>query len=563
MLNRGITSPAMYLHTTEAVVFDPELLDNMKRGAALLLKHISQNNKIYIQIDEDCDGYTSAAVLINYLNTIAPHFTQNNIIYKTHDCKAHGVVVEDVPEDVSLVIIPDAGSNQYEEHAQLAAAGKEILILDHHNADRLPPQACLINNQTCLYPNKALSGVGIVYKFCCYLDSLLGKTIAPRFLDLVAVGMVADMMPLNSYETKHFVSNGLNNIINPFIQGMVIKNEFYLKGKLTPHGVSFCIAPAVNAIARVGSLTERRILFESMLEFCAYDQIPSTKRGGAGTMETKVEQACRNCTNVRNRQNKDRDHSLDLAENLIDKYNLLDNPVLFIQFDESAVNENLTGLIANQIAAKYNRPTLVLNPIYEINTDTGEAFLFWRGSARNVKGTKFEDFQKFLLNSNLVEYAAGHANAFGVSIPENALETLKFYCKTALDEKDFTPIYKVDAIYGANTIDGLDILSIGDLTHLWGEGMEEPLVAIKNLQINGGNLTLMKGPTIKITPANREDGLEYIMFKTTEDVYQALYSEYGIITIDLVGTCARNDYTGRPQIVIKDFEIVKKQDYYF
>ena len=96
---------------------DPLLLDNMREGAALLVKHISQKNKVFIQIDEDCDGYTSAAVLINYLNLVAPYFVQNYLVYKTHDKKEHGVVVDLVPPDTKLVIIPDAGSSQLLEHS--------------------------------------------------------------------------------------------------------------------------------------------------------------------------------------------------------------------------------------------------------------------------------------------------------------------------------------------------------------------------------------------------------------------------------------------------------------
>lgn len=471
------------------------------------------------------------------------------------------MVVEDVPNDVGLVIIPDAGSNQLEEHSQLAAAGKEILILDHHNADEQPPQACLINNQTCEYPNKDLSGVGVVYKFCSYLDALLGTSHADDLLDLVAVGMVADMVALNNYENKHLISKGLNNISNPFIQGMVIKNEFYLKGQLDPHGISFCIAPAINAVARVGSPKERHLMFEAMLEFCAYDVIPSTKRGCSGQQETKVEQACRNCTNIRNRQNKDRDHSLEVAERLILKNNLLSNPVLIIEFAES-VNENLTGLIANQLASKYNRPTLVLNHVIVEDIESKTIQEFWRGSGRNVKGTKFSNFQKFLLDSGLTEFSAGHDNALGVSIPKENMKEFKQYCKSNLREEDFLPIYRVDMEIDANLLSGLDVLSLGDLKHLWGEGIEEPVIAIRNLHINASMLDFLKGTTIKITP-NRNDGLSYMLFKTDEMVYDALYSEYGLITINLVGTCARNDYNNQPQIIIKDFEIVKKQAYYF
>ena len=533
----------------------------MREGAILLVKHINQKSKVFVQIDEDCDGYTSAAVLINYLNLIAPNFVQNNLVYKTHDRKEHGIVVEAVPPDTKLVIIPDAGSSQLLEHSLLADAGMDVLILDHHNAHPYTPDACLINNQTCDYPNKGLSGVGIVYKFCCYLDSLLGVQYAPQFLDLVAVGMIADMMPLNNYETRYMVSEGLNHINNAFLNGMVMKNEFYLKGKLTPHGVSFCIAPAVNAIARVGTKEERKLLFESMLDFCAYDMIPSTKRGCSGQMETKVEQSCRNCTNIRNRQNKDRDYSIETADKQIDKLQLLSCPVLIIRFDEQPVNENLTGLIANQLAAKYNRPTLVLNLVREIKND--EELFFWRGSGRNIKGTKFMNFQKFLLDSGLVEYAAGHDNALGVSIPYDNIDNFIEYCEKNLNWEDFNPIYHVDLVFEASLVNGVDILELGDLSEIWGEGVEEPTVLVRNLHIHASNIEFLKGKAIKITPANRDDNLSDIMFTTDETIYEGLRAEYGLVTIDLVGTCARNAYNGQPQIIIQDFEIVKKQAYYF
>ena len=117
LFNRGIDNAYRYLNVTNEEVYDPLLLDNMREGAALLVKHISQKNKVFVQIDEDCDGYTSAAMLINYLNLVAPYFVQNYLVYKTHDKKEHGVVVDLVPPDTKLVIIPDAGSSQLFEHS--------------------------------------------------------------------------------------------------------------------------------------------------------------------------------------------------------------------------------------------------------------------------------------------------------------------------------------------------------------------------------------------------------------------------------------------------------------
>ena len=116
----------------------------------------------------------------------------------------------------------------------------------------------------------------------------------------------------------------------------------------------------------------------------------------------------------------------------------------------------------------------------------------------------------------------------------------------------------------ARFLSGADILSIADMKDLWGQDMEEPKVLIENLNINAENIELLaKGPTIKITPANREDGLSYILFKTSEEVYNQLYTQYGLTTINVIGTCARNDWSNTPQIIIEDFEIVRKQDFYF
>lgn len=193
----------------------------------------------------------------------------------------------------------------------------------------------------------------------------------------------------------------------------------------------------------------------------------------------------------------------------------------------------------------------------------GQELFFWRGSGRNVKGTKFSNFQDFLLNSGLVEYAAGHDNALGVSIPYDNIDIFIEYCQNTLDYKDFNPIYHVDLVFVADLVNGVDILELGDLTEIWGEGVEEPNILVRGLRIHASNIEFLKGKAIKITPTNRDDNLSYIMFTTDETIYESLRSEYGLVTINLVGTCARNAYNGQPQIIIKDFEIIERQVYYF
>ena len=209
LLNRGIQDVQHYLNTVDTDILSPLDLDNIQNGAKLLVSHIAQKSKVFVIIDSDCDGYCSSALLINYLNNLFPAFVQNNISYSPHTGKQHGIVLDMIPEDVKLVIAPDSASSDYEQHEELAKRGIDVLVLDHHEAPEVSQYACVINNQLCDYANKALCGAAIVYKFCCYIDSLMKVSYANNYIDLVALALVADMMDLREYETKHLINAGL------------------------------------------------------------------------------------------------------------------------------------------------------------------------------------------------------------------------------------------------------------------------------------------------------------------------------------------------------------------
>ena len=571
LANRGISPENVehYLHTTDADICDPNMIMNMREGAAMLVKHISQNDKVLVQIDSDCDGYTSAAALINYLNCLFPGFVQNNVYYRIHTGKQHGILLETIPDDVKLVIAPDSSSNDYEEHQQLSLKGVDVLVIDHHEADKISEHACVINNQLCEYPTKSLSGVGMVYKFCSYIDELLNVDYADQFLDLVSLGMVADMMDLRDYETKHLITRGLENIRNPYFKGMVDRQSYSLKEGISPIGVAFYIAPYVNATIRMGTQEEKLMLFESMLDYRGYELVPSTKRGCKGQQETRVEQACRNCTNIKNRQTKARDAALENIERIIKEKNLLDNKILVIKLDSFEADKNLTGLIANQLMAKYQRPVLLLNKIVnEIpNEETGkvETLISWEGSGRGYDKSKFDNLREFLKESGLVAYAEGHANALGVGIYDTFFENFINYSNRELAEFDFTPCYKVDFIFNGADFNGSDIVEIAELRSLWGQGVEEPFVALEGIRVHAGNATLMspdKNPTLKITLPN---GTSLIKFKSSQEEVEKFTSLTGCITANIVGKCERNIWNGiiTPQIIIEDYEIVGEQKYYF
>ena len=191
LTNRGIplAEVSHYLNTTDNDILSPSLIKNINDGAKMLIKHIAQNDDIMIQVDSDADGFTSAAALINYLNCLFPSFVSNHIYYRLHTGKQHGIIPETITDNIKLVIAPDSSSNSYDECKELKSKNIDVLVIDHHEAEYECEDACVINNQLCDYPTKSLSGVGMVYKFCSYIDELLDVDYANQFLDLVALGI--------------------------------------------------------------------------------------------------------------------------------------------------------------------------------------------------------------------------------------------------------------------------------------------------------------------------------------------------------------------------------------
>ena len=540
------------------------LLTNMKEGAKMLISHIGQNDKIFVQVDADCDGYTSAAILINYLNCLFPHFVQTNISYRVHDGKQHGLLVDTIPDDVKLVIAPDSSSSDYEEHEKLHERGIDVLVLDHHEAEKFSEYACVINNQLCDYPTKTLSGAGVVYKFCCYLDSLLGFDYANDYVDLATVGIIADVMSLKDFEVREIILRGMKEFKNPLLKTMVEKDKFHFEGQqISPFNIGWYIAPFLNAISRSGTLQEKQVVFESMIEFLSYQTVPSTKRGCAGQVETRVEQAVRTCTNVKNRQTRSKDAAQEVVLKIIEKENLLENKILAIRLDPKyATDKNLNGLIANGLLDTYHRPVLILNQVIEERD--GEQVITWQGSGRGYDNANLGSFRDLLIDSGLVDYAQGHAQAFGVGFPEENYDALVAYVNEAYKDFDCAPIYNVDFIWEGNDALSANMFAeIADESQIWGKGVEDPLIAIEGFRVYGNQLNLYgldKGkPTLNI---KLDDGSSLVKFKSSEEEYELLHSDLGYVIINAVGTCTRSTW-GIPQFNIIEYEIIGRNDYYF
>ena len=558
LLNRGIPKEKFYnyIYTSDKDISSYYLLGEgyLKLAAAMILKAYKNNSKTLIVVDCDCDGYTSAALLANYLYDAFPSFVLNNVEFFLHDSKQHGLSdCIDIAMEYDLIILPDSSSNDYEYHQKLHSLGKNVIVLDHHEAEKQSPYAVVINNQLSSYPNKEFSGVGVTWQFCRYFDNLIYTKYADQYLDLVALGNCGDMMSMLSIETKHLILEGFQarNIKNPFIFEMWQKNKFKLGDAITPIGAAFYIVPFVNAICRSGEQEEKELIFNSMLKYKAFKEIPSNKRGHKpGEMERVVDQAMRTCTNVKNRQTRAQDEGLALLESMIEEQNLLDHKVLLFLLEPGQVKAEIRGLIANKFMAKYQRPCCILTKVTDEDNN-----ITYQGSARGYDKSGITNFKDICEAAAGVEYATGHQGAFGLGIRADEIDAFLADTDEALKALSAEPIYYVDYEFEPNFCSKDIILDIANMSFYWGKDFDEALVAVKGIKLTKDMLTVMKGNTLKITlPC----GIPIIKFGATEEEINKLTSETGFVEINAVCTCNANEWNGRisPQLMLQDYEVV-------
>ena len=596
LYNRGIkTKKEMnkYINTTDDDInsFMYFGIVPLKNAAAALITTIKNNEDAIVIVDSDCDGYVSSSTLINYLYDLFPAWVQNHLTWFMHSGKQHGL--SDFPIDkidnpnLKLIICPDSSSNDYTYHQQLAEKDIKVIVLDHHEADRISEHAIVINNQLSDYPNKDLAGVGVTWQFCKYLDSLMGVDYADKYLDLVALGLTADMMSLTSIETKHLINKGFDYeyLKNPFVFGMAKKNSFSLKGKVNSIGAAFYIAPFVNAMVRSGTQEEKELLFQSMLTFKAFEILPSTKRGHKpGETETLVEQALRVATNVKNRQTKAQDEGLEFLENMIEEQNLLEHKVLLFLLEPGQIDRNIAGLIANKFMAKYQRPCCILTKVTEIiSTEVPGRVaplmatkVSYQGSARGYDKSGITNFKDICTAAPGVMFAEGHQGAFGLGIEcgyleeENGAEVygdsiIQFleYTDEVLKDMDSEPTYLVDFIYNGENVPPQDILDVAHMDDFWGKDFDEPYIVIENLKITKDMFVVYKKKTntAKFTLSNKVN----LLLFNADDEFCELFENNACVTINVLGQCRENEWNGyiTPQIEIKDFEIVSTNKYLF
>lgn len=541
--NRKIENRDLFLNPIEALETDPLDFTRTDEARSMLFGHLAANSKIAIVVDADADGFTSAAILYNYIQDIDPNA---NLEYIVQHVKTHGLtkeVMEEIDEiEPNLVLIPDAGSNDVDQLEKLYAKGIEAVILDHHHVTEHSEKAIVVNNQLCPMTNDNLVGAGVVYKFIQGIDEMYGHDFSQYYLDLVAVGQIGDSSDIANPEIRKLVMLGLTNINNPFLK-VAMNQQLGFKTTIAPKDLSFTVIPLINAVSRVGTLEERQLLFEALVgigEDRIFKVVKRRKNKSTGKFDqvpmewSLYEYAYDMMTKVKNRQAAVVKKILPSVESSVQ--NDLGIAIAVTPEDTPGIS----GLVANKLVSKYDKPALLLNKKEDC----------YRGSGRGHEKT-IQDFRQWCEDSNLVEFAQGHAGAFGIGIHESQFEAFKEYAKNiAVREL----VYEVDHL--TTKPDKKHCEEIDDNKHLFGGAVHDPLIGIVGLTVPRRFISF-QGSTLKIFSW----GVQMIKFGCDMSVTDQFGTD-DVVTLNIVGTYNMNEWSGQKaaQLIIKDFEVVSNDE---
>lgn len=560
----GITDIYGFLHVNKSDTFDPFLFRNMKQGIELL--HSKLGGDIFIKRDPDVDGYTSAAYIKGFIEDISP---ETKIYCGGNYQKEHGLTVADIEpytEKIDLIIVPDAGSGHesipiYQEINEKYHI--PILVLDHHEIDdeNIFKHATIINCSDGVYPNNTLSGVGVVHKFCLAYVATYGinENVCNYYLDLVALGMIADSMDMRNFETRYYALEGIKeeNIHNLLIKELAEHNKEEMKLGFYLDSIGWVIAPKMNGTIRYGTKEEQDDLFRALCgEKDDREYQPRRKHKDDPKPPVEIHSLqktmARVCGNVKSRQDRDVRNFMKSLEKKIEDQHLDNNSVIIVDATDIIDKKTVSGLVANKLTEKYHRPIIILR-----SYDTE----FYGGSGRGYDKGSIDNFNSFLTDTHLIN-CMGHPNAFGVSLRKADLNNLIISCNNKLSLKDLVTIHQVDYEVKADDLVAKSVMKVAQSYTIWGKGVPEPVFAITDIKIAakdvigyGDNKNFIKFSY---------NGVDYIKKYCCKGEWEemtlrdrtVLGENKKYLKLTVIGNFVMNEWEGQryPQVKIKYFE---------
>lgn len=391
---RGFSDEDSFLAPSVSNLNDPFLLDGVREACEVILSAVESNKKISIYGDFDMDGIASTVLMLlvlRKLNAEVDFYIPNRLE------EGYGLSKEGIKylkeRGAELIITVDCGINGTEAINYAHELGMDVIVTDHHLPETKNPARIVINpHSSDSYPFKELSGVGVAFKLCQGLAEISGLPINFLLwnLDLVALGTVADVMPLMD-ENRILTYLGLKIMNEGRRPGIVslLKNSRFKKGQIKVWHIAFIIAPRVNALGRLKDARE------------AVELLSTYDKNKADLIAVKLEKHNLERKKLQEKIYKD---ALDFLDNRnIEK-------ISGIVLSSGDWHEGVIGIVASKIAEDFNRPVILI----------AEKDGICKGSGRSIPGFNIMNSIKKL--GDLLEKFGGHAQACGISIKSENIE---------------------------------------------------------------------------------------------------------------------------------------------
>lgn len=547
LIDRGIKHPLEWLQPNYSYEHSPMLFKEMRKGIEMLKSTISNSEaSIMVVVDSDLDGYTSGAIILNLLKLIQ---RGQDINFVLHPNKEHGIVLEDIPDDVDLLIVPDAGSSQKAEHLKLLENGTKVIILDHHEMvndmdyGQYQDNIVIVNSQEEDYPNHALSGAGVALKFVQAYCERYGIPFPNKLYALAACGIVADVMDIGELENKQIVMTGLKYLREHLFLYQLIQDTHYNNEDPEPtiKDIGWVIGPNINAIIRLGTQEQKNMIFKSLVSPMLL--VPSSKRGEEDQEVPVYQEAVRLCKNAKKRQTTAVDRSIRIIESEL-QIKDTDRAIVYVDENQELTFE-LSGLIANKLLSQYNRPVILLRHFRQGNVDE------LRGSARGKSVEGLDNLKDTLSGITGVQKAEGHAFAFGVGVDKDMLSEFRQHLNLALSSVDFNVnLYMVDLIAKYNELN-IPMAEVTAREDIWGHGVDKPVALLTDIPTDQYDFMGNEQQHLKIN-CGKYDVLLFNVPELTEQLSQGEKFD-----LDAVGEFSvdKSFNVGRLQFVVNDFEL--------
>jgi len=515
----------------------PYEIPELEKAVLRIEKAVDQKEKIMIYGDYDVDGTTSSALMVYALRDLGANadFYIPHRIEEGYGLNPKAIIKIKSKQKAKLLITCDCGITNLEEIELANSIGLDVIVTDHHSLPKDLPKAVAVLNPKFLpenHPLHWLPGVGVAFKLA---EALLKKKNFPQekidqLLDLVCLGMIADLAPLRS-ENRLLVQKGLK--ILQQTQKIGLKALLEESGnKTNEEGVGFSIAPRINA---AGRLYDAKAAVELFLSESSTD---SDRLAKALSKQNQERQELCELTFQQ---------SLELVKNL----NLEESWAIILE--DQRWHHGVVGIVASRLVDKFNLPVFL--GVFE-----GEKI---KGSARGIEGLDlFYEMSKF---SDLFDKFGGHKAAAGFSLSKKNWEVFREKFQTNLKDnfqkEDFVANLKIDQVLKTEDLDLQTVQRIEKLAP-FGFGLAKPVFYCeKDFKI------------LRIVPIGKKKRYPKFILESEGKVIEGLFwrAEYQEILeawkafnhssfVKLAFTPERNFFRGESNLVleIKDLAFVQE-----